>query len=80
MEYLYNRLPKDLVYIIEDYAKDRIDYNVVISELNWSIKSWLGNNFSYNYFVKFGYRKNGVLIRTKKNTKTKLRNANLIKA
>jgi hypothetical protein len=32
MEFLYQKLPKDLVYIIEDYAKDRTNYDEVIHE------------------------------------------------
>ena len=34
MNFLYDRLPKDLVYIIEDYAKDRTVYNKVVKELS----------------------------------------------
>ena len=30
MEILYNYLPKDLVNIIEEYAKDRTQYNIVL--------------------------------------------------
>jgi len=33
MNFLYQKLPKDLVYIIEDYAKDRTQYNQVICQL-----------------------------------------------
>ena len=32
MEFLYKRLPKDLVYIINDYARDKTQYNKVIDE------------------------------------------------
>lgn len=32
MEVLYKILPKDLVYIIEDYAKDKTNYNLVIEQ------------------------------------------------
>jgi hypothetical protein len=33
MELLYEILPKDLAYIIDDYAKDRTKYDKVIKEL-----------------------------------------------
>ena len=33
MGFLYQNLPKDLVYIIEDYAKDRTNYDKVLIEL-----------------------------------------------
>ena len=35
MELLYKRLPKDLVYIIEDYAKDRTNYDRVIKQIEF---------------------------------------------
>ncbi len=35
MDYLYNILPKDLVYIIDDYAKDRTNYNKVMNEFTF---------------------------------------------
>ncbi len=35
MEFLYQKLPKDLVYIINDFAKDRSSYDNVMSELQW---------------------------------------------
>lgn len=34
MDILYKRLPKDLVFIIEDYAKDRTNYDIVIQQFN----------------------------------------------
>ena len=43
MEYLYNRLPKDLVYIIEDYAKDTTNYDNMLRELTLSIDSWISD-------------------------------------
>ena len=33
MDFLYQYLPKDLVNIIEEYAKDRTNYDKVISDL-----------------------------------------------
>jgi len=33
MEVLFDLLPKDLVYIIQDYAKDKEQYDKVIKEL-----------------------------------------------
>jgi len=32
MNFLYQKLPKDLVYIIEDFAKDRTNYDSLILE------------------------------------------------
>jgi len=32
MDELYNILPKDLVFIIEDYSKDRTNYDTVLKE------------------------------------------------
>jgi hypothetical protein len=49
MNEIYNILPKDLCNIVEEYAKDRTNYDIVINELNTNIK-----NFSelYNkYFI-----------------------------
>ncbi len=37
MDMLYKRLPKDLVYIIEDYSKDKTQYDKVIRELQYKI-------------------------------------------
>jgi hypothetical protein len=37
MNELYNVLPKDLVNIVEEYAKDRTNYDKVIDELESSI-------------------------------------------
>ena len=37
MDYLYRRLPKDIVYIIEDYSKDRTIFNVVLCDMESSI-------------------------------------------
>jgi hypothetical protein len=34
MDFLYERLPKDLVNIIEEYAKDRTNYDKVLDEFN----------------------------------------------
>ena len=40
MDFLYQKLPKDLVYIIEEYAKDRTQYDKVVSQF-WSMnKCW----------------------------------------
>ncbi len=33
MDYLYKILPKDLVYIIDDYAKDRTKYTNIMNDL-----------------------------------------------
>jgi len=33
MDFLYQKLPKDLVYIIEGYAKDRTNYDILIHQL-----------------------------------------------
>lgn len=40
MDYLYQKLPKDLVNIVEEYAKDRTNYDKVINEFNIKI-SWI---------------------------------------
>ena len=37
MDFLYQKLPKDLVYIIEGYAKDRTQYTKVIDQLEHHI-------------------------------------------
>ena len=34
MEILYEILPKDLANIVDEYAKDRTNYNLVVNELN----------------------------------------------
>ena len=33
MDFLYQNLPKDLVYIIEEYAKDRTNYDKVMKDI-----------------------------------------------
>ena len=38
MDIIYNILPKDLAYIIDDFAKDRTDYEEVLSEIRLMIK------------------------------------------
>jgi len=37
MNYLYQKLPKDLVNIVEEYAKDRTNYDKVMTELDGKI-------------------------------------------
>ena len=34
MESLHNYLPKDLVNIVEEYSKDRTNYDMVLAQLN----------------------------------------------
>ena len=34
MDYLYQKLPKDLANIVEEYANDRTNYDKVIYEMN----------------------------------------------
>ena len=41
MENLHNYLPKDLVNIVEEYSKDRTNYNKVVTELTKSIHFWI---------------------------------------
>lgn len=43
MNYLNKRLPKDVVYIILDFAKDKTQYNKVIGEINYKIRQLLYN-------------------------------------
>lgn len=54
MENLHNYLPKDLVNIVEEYSKDRTDYNEVIRELTFFNNHMTILNFSFprtlNYF------------------------------
>ena len=50
MEFLQQKLPKDLVNIIEEYAKDRTNYDKVISDLNLLIHNI--RIFSENIFYK----------------------------
>ena len=38
MNELYNILPKDLAFIVEEYAKDRTQYNIVVKHLNKMIR------------------------------------------
>lgn len=57
MEFLYKRLPKDLVYIINDYAKDQSQYDKVIEELHRSIACfWVDCNF---FRLEFTFLKKG---------------------
>ena len=53
MENLYNLLPKDLVCIIEDYAKDRTNYDKVLAELNDKFINPIIISFTYD--PNFGY-------------------------
>jgi len=62
MNFLYQKLPKDLVYIIEDYAKDRTNYDEVMKELTdtfysitrgWSI-GW--SNYGWCFRVLYNVR------------------------
>ena len=45
MDYLYQILPEDLVFIVEDYTKDRTNYDKVLKEFNskidWIIKIFI---------------------------------------
>ena len=45
MEILYEKLPKDLVNIIEEYAKDRTNYDKVISALTFNILIFRNHNY-----------------------------------
>ena len=38
MDYLYQKLPKDLANIVEEYAKDRTNYDRVMSQLDIIIR------------------------------------------
>lgn len=57
MNILFNKLPKDLVYIIEDYAKDRSDYDKVVDEFNTlvfiRIEFCFGNEYAHDR-IDFG--------------------------
>jgi len=52
MDFLYKILPKDLVFIIEDYAKDRTNYDKVCIELKERIDSM--NEIFMNHTTIFG--------------------------
>ncbi len=57
MEILYQRLPKDLVNIIEEYAKDRTNYNKVVKQFQYHIEVSLGSlSTSNNYTYKLKHR------------------------
>jgi hypothetical protein len=56
MNFLYQRLPKDLVYIIEDYAKDRTNYDKVIDELHKRHGTCLGYHPDDYWFFHFPYK------------------------
>lgn len=38
MAVLINYLPKDIVHIVEEYSKDRTQYNIVLKHLNKMIR------------------------------------------
>ncbi len=50
MNILYNKLPKDLVYIIEDFAKDRTNYDKVIDEFQKDIFTRIEHCFKEYFF------------------------------
>ena len=41
MEFLYEKLPKDLANIIEEYAKDRTNYDQVVKNFNNYMKDFV---------------------------------------
>ena len=41
MEWLFTRLPKDVVNIIQEYAKDRKNYDKVVEEFNTRVEKSL---------------------------------------
>ena len=56
MENLHNYLPKDLVNIVEEYSKDRTNYDIVIKHLELSIQSFeslyqIQKPYSWYYFI-----------------------------
>ncbi len=62
MDIIYNLLPKDLAYIVDDFAKDKTIYNSVMQEFI-QISKWFCNDSSYthkpyvNYLNHFKYQK-----------------------
>ena len=61
MENLHNYLPKELVTIVEEYSKDRTNYDKVVRELNKYILKYDWNSVYYTnkrlYFPKFIFKK-----------------------
>lgn len=51
MDFLYNRLPKDLVNIIEEYAKDRTQYDKVIKQFEKNVIKLLQNKIYFFFFI-----------------------------
>ena len=45
MNELYNMLPEDLIFIIEDYSKDRTNYDKVMAEFEYIIFSRIEEHF-----------------------------------
>jgi len=61
MDYLYQKIPKDLVNIVEEYAKDRTNYDKVMIEFfllisrNWSYidSNWCGPSSNVIHMIKY---------------------------
>ena len=58
MDFLYQNLPKDLVYIIQDYAKDRTQYNKVIEELEYCAKDQTNYDKVIRQLKTFNWKRN----------------------
>ena len=48
MENLHNYLPKDLVNIVEEYSKDRTNYNNVMYQLRKCINNYVTNKHIFD--------------------------------
>ena len=56
MENLHNYLPRDLVNIVEEYSKDRTDFDKILSHLTLSIQSFeslhqIQKPYSWYFFI-----------------------------
>lgn len=64
MDYIYKRLPKDLAHIINDFAKDRTEYNKVLIEYKYTFRiidlCWIDTYAPY----RFGLEENTNLLMT----------------